>query len=108
VITYEAVLADVIRMLETIMSDWDIEGEIRETSLVLGDIGLESIEAVALATEIAERYGRELPFAEFLSARLEQPEQEEAGYLQGKDFTVGELVDFVTRELNGQVRGMAG
>jgi acyl carrier protein len=101
VIVRATVLAHVIQTIERLMGDWELEGEIGEDSLLLGDIGLESIDAVALATEIAETYGRELPFDRFLSARLDQ---EEMAYLQWKDFTVGELVDFVTTELNAQER----
>jgi acyl carrier protein len=87
----EDVLSHVIQTIERIIGDWELEEEITENSTILGDIGLESIDAVALATDVAETYGRQLPFADFLSARLEADTM---------DFTVGELVDFITRELN--------
>jgi acyl carrier protein len=95
VIAYETVLADVIEIIESISGDWELEEEIREDSWVLRDLGMESIDAVALGTEIAEKYGRELPFARFLVAHLEQ---------DPGDFTVGQLVAFMTRELNAHGR----
>jgi acyl carrier protein len=91
VISREAVLLDVIGILQELMGDWEFEGEIREDSYMWKDLGLESIDAVALGSGINERYQRTLPFAQFLYA-LAQQEQ--------KDFTVGQLVDFVTRALN--------
>jgi acyl carrier protein len=91
VIAREAVLSDVIGILEDLMGDWEFGADIREDSYMWKDLGLESIDAVALGSGINERYQRTLPFAQFL---YELSQQEE------KDFTVGQLVDFVTRALN--------
>ncbi len=94
----ETVLPDVIAILEELLGDWEFEGEIREDSYMWKDLGLESIDAVALGSGINERYQRTLPFARFLYD-LAQQEQ--------RDFTVGQLVDFVTRALNAEQAGVA-
>jgi acyl carrier protein len=91
VIPRETVLADVIAILKGLMGDWEFEGELREDSLLLEELGLESIDAVVLGTSIQEKYQRTLPFPQFL---IELREREQ------RDFTIGELVDFVTRALN--------
>jgi acyl carrier protein len=93
----ETVLSDVITILMDLMGDWEFEGEIREDSTVLEELGLESIDAVALGGEIEEKYQRTLPFAQFL---IELHERERS------DFTVGQLVDFVTRALNAEPVGV--
>ncbi|MDQ5854342.1 MAG: acyl carrier protein [Chloroflexota bacterium] len=94
----ETVLSDVIAILEELLGDWDFQGEIREDSSILEELGLESIDAVALGSEIEEKYGRSLPFAQFL---VDLREQEQS------DFTVGQLVDFVTRALKAEEIGAA-
>lgn len=91
VIERDTVLSDVIAILEELMGDWERPEDIREDSLILEELGLESIDAVALGTEIEEKYQRTLPFAQFL---VELQAQER------RDFTVGQLVDFVTRALS--------
>jgi acyl carrier protein len=91
VIRRETVLADVIGILETLSGDWELESEIREGAYLLGELGLESIDAVALGTAIEEKYQRAIPYVQFL-LQLEQNEV--------RDFTVGEFVDFITEELN--------
>lgn len=94
----ETVLADVIAIVEQLLGDWEFQGEIREDSYILEELGLESIDAVALGSELEEKYRRSLPFAQFL---IDLRERERS------DFTVGELVDFVTRALHTEKIGVA-
>lgn len=94
----QTVLADVVRILEELTADWDREAEIREDSEMLAELGLESIDLVALGAGIEETYRRSLPYPQFIIALTEQ---------QRTDFTVGELVDFVVRELNAPSDGRA-
>ena len=101
-IARETVLVDVLQIIDALMGDWELESEVTKDSWVLRDLGLESIDAVALGSQIAEKYGRELPFAEFFISVMEQRSGGfvPAGEPEPGDFTVGELVDFMTRELN--------
>ena len=78
-------------MLKELRGDWEEDGEVSDDTMVLEDLGLESIDAVALGTGIEEKYQRSLPFAQFLLSLKEQGRQ---------DFSVGQLVDFVSAELN--------
>jgi acyl carrier protein len=91
-ITRVTIKEDVLALFKELRGDWESSDEdIREDSYVLEDLGFESIDAVALGTSIEEKYQRPLPFAQFL---LDLQEQEK------RDFTVGQLIDFVARELN--------
>ena len=89
--TRQMVQQDVVALLKELRGDWEEDDEIRDDTMVLEDLGLESIDAVALGTGIEETYQRSLPFAQFLLSLKEQGRQ---------DFSVGQLVDFVSAELN--------
>ncbi len=91
------ILADVVSILQELLEDWEFDGAITEASYVLGDLGLESIDAVALGTALEEKYQRTLPFAQFLSAKVQS---DQASTELNLDFTVGEIVDFVVSALN--------
>src|SRR5258706_445600 len=58
----------------------------------------ESIDAVALGSEIEEHFGQTLPFAEFLTR---------AGEQELDDITIGNLLDFLMSNLN-ESAGKAG
>jgi acyl carrier protein len=88
----ETILADVKALLEELTGDWELETEIGDDSLLLGDVGLESIDLVALGTGIEEKYQRPLSYAQLLTQLGEQERQ---------DLTVAELVDFVLEQLKG-------
>jgi acyl carrier protein len=85
------VLSDVIDILNTLLDDWELDVEIREDTYVLAELGLESIDVVALASAVDEKYQRSLPFARFVS---------ELQSRQQRDFTIGRFVEFVTQALN--------
>jgi acyl carrier protein len=91
VISSDTVLNDVIAILNNLLDDWELEAEIREDSYVLADLGLESIDVVALASAVDAKYQSSLPFAQFIS---------ELQSLEQRDFTIGRFVEFVTRALN--------
>ena len=81
-----SVVADILR--EVIGEDWAADVEItRETSFA-ADLELESIEFVALAERLQERYGADVDFV---------------GWLSGKSLDaiialrVGDLVEFIER-----------
>jgi acyl carrier protein len=90
-ITRDQVLADTMEMLASQREDWEYSGEITEDTLLLGELGLSSIDVVVLAALVQERYGRELPFQEYYV------QTESSG---ARDVSVGEWVDFVHRALN--------
>jgi acyl carrier protein len=66
---------DILDLLSEMADDWEYDGELTETTHLLTDLGLESLDLVVLGTSIQGRYGR-LPFAD-------------------RDVSVGELVAFV-------------
>ena len=91
-ITREAVLADVLNLLNQLARDWEYSGEISPETYLFADLGFESIDAVVLASFIQERYKQQFPFPQLLA---------ELGQREVKDIRLGELVDFIHCHLNG-------
>lgn len=92
-ITRDAVLGDLIKILEEMTVDWDTDfsGKISSETYLKANLGFESINVVYLIAELQERYGRR----DFLSERL--------FVVDGKpvlDLKVGELVEFIVQRLN--------
>lgn len=81
------ILADVLDLMGTLAGDWDYDGEISQDTLLLSEMGFESLDLVVLGTAIQERYGR-LPFAQLLA---------DIGQRESRDLSVGELVEFIER-----------
>jgi acyl carrier protein len=77
------------KTLEELARDWDLPDAISSDSKLFTELGLESLDAVILATSIQEKYGKPMPFAE-LFAEIGQ---------ERRDLTVSELVDFTWRSL---------
>ena len=77
------------KTLEDLARDWDLSAAVSPDSKLFSELGLESLDAVILATSIQEKYGKTMPFAE-LFAEIGQ---------QQRDLTVAELVDFTWRSL---------
>jgi acyl carrier protein len=77
------------KTLEDLAQDWDVAGSVTLDSKLFSELGLESLDAVILATSIQEKYGKAMPFAELFA---------EIGEKQ-RDLTVSELVDFTWRSL---------
>lgn len=88
----EAVLAEVARMVrEVIGEEWVEEVPIAMATSFARDLELESIEFVALAERLREKYGRSVDFAGWL-AGMELN--------QIIELNVGELVEFIVRCLS--------
>ena len=77
-------------LLKSLKEDWDYSAELTEDTGLFGDLGFESIDAVALGAAIEEHFGEQLPFAEFLTIAKDK---------NLKDITIGYLVDFLTAHL---------
>jgi acyl carrier protein len=85
----EEVLSEVARLVrEVIGEDWAEDVPITMATSIARDLELESIEFVALAEQLKERFGRSVDFA---------------GWLAGMELNqiielkVGELVEFIVR-----------
>lgn len=92
-ITSDAILGDLIKILEEMTVDWDTDfsGKICSETYLKADLGFGSINVVYLIAELQERYGRR----DFLSERL--------FVVGGKpvlDLKVGDLVEFIVQRLN--------
>jgi acyl carrier protein len=81
------VLADVLQLMNQLADDWEYTEPITPDTLLLAELGLESLDLVVLGTTIQQRYGR-LPFTEFLAEIGQRP-------VEQRDVTVSELVAFV-------------
>ncbi|MEU9384315.1 acyl carrier protein [Streptomyces sp. NPDC048279] len=93
----EAVLADLTRMLRTLLEEYgDDDAEIRMSTTFNRDLELESIDLVTLAGLLEERYGKRVNFAEFLAGM-------EFDEIIG--LTVGRLVEFVVWSLKATEAG---
>jgi acyl carrier protein len=85
------VFTDIVGILDTIMGDWEHSEEITLETGLYRDLGLESIDGAVLGGAIEELYQRNLPFAQFLSEMNQRGAQ---------DLLVGDLVDFLYRQLH--------
>src|SRR5262245_55291645 len=92
---YPLILADVLELMGGLAGDWEYSGDITEETYLLGDLGFESLDLVVLGTSLQERYGR-LPFSELMA---------EIGQRELQDVSVGEMVQFITKNLNGKADG---
>jgi acyl carrier protein len=93
----EAVLSEVARMVRDVIGEeWVEEVPITMTTSFARDLELESIEFVALAEQLKERFGRSVDFAGWL-AGMELN--------QVIELKVGELVDFIVRCLSQREGG---
>lgn len=82
----------VLRLLEELCRDWDYSRPVGPDSLLFSELGLESLDAVVLATSIQEHFGQQMPFAELLAAIGEQQ----------RDLSIAELVDFIDKHLGSR------
>jgi acyl carrier protein len=85
----EQVLDDLASVLRDFHGRTYTEPIVRTTRF-FADLGLASIDAVVLGETLEQRYGRRLPFAELMA---------ELGAREDRDLQVGELVEFLMREL---------
>ena len=87
----EAVLAEVLELVNELAGDWEFDGEVTADTFFLADLGLESLDLVVLGTSIQYKYGA-LPFAEYLAELGQRPVEE-------RDVKVSDFVDFITTSL---------
>lgn len=89
----EAILGEVIQILEYMTSDWDLEfsGKIGTDTRLIADLWFESIDVVQFVVAIEERFmRRDLPMEDLLMV--------DGRYVD--DLRVAEVVDFLHERLN--------
>jgi acyl carrier protein len=89
----EAILQDIVAILHSMTSDWDMEfsGPIGAHTRLMADLQCESIDIVQFIVAIEERFAtRHLPFEELLMT--------DGRYVD--EIRVGDAVDFLHRHLN--------
>src|SRR5262249_60838790 len=97
-VTKDAVLSDVLNLLNQLARDWEYSGEITPETFLFADLGFESIDAVILASFVQEHYGRPFPFPQLLA---------DIGQREVKDLKISELVDFIYQHLTNAPAGVA-
>lgn len=90
--TREEVAVFAFEKLNALAEDWDYSEEITEDTLLFRQLGLESLDVVVLGIAFQDRFQRQMPFAELFA---------ELGEKQ-KDLSVGELIDFVFDQVQGE------
>ncbi len=93
------ILTDVLNLMSQMAGDWEYDGDIGPETLLLAELGLESLDLVVLGTMIQQQYGR-LPFAEYLAEIGQRP-------LESRDVSVADLVNFVSENAINRVGGGA-
>lgn len=91
--TQEALLADVIKILQEMTSDWEMEfsDPIGPGTMIISDLEFESIDVVQFVVQIEEFYQRkDLPFEKLL--------MRDGRYRD--DLSVQEVVDFLQASLS--------
>jgi acyl carrier protein len=91
--TKDAILADILEILEDMTSDWDMgfAGKISPETRLAADLAFESIQVVQLGIAIEERFhAQELPFQELFMLDDRN----------GRDLRVADLVDFLYTQFN--------
>ena len=87
----ESIFLTLSGMLVKMLGDWEFSGEITPETLLVADLGLESLDIVVLGETIQKQYQRTLPFTQFFS---------EIGEREFRDIRVGEFVEFTYQHLN--------
>lgn len=90
--TLDAIVARLKEVLEDFIADWDTELDepIGPDTLLLEDLGFESIDIIQLVVAIEEAFGRrKLPFEKVL--------MQDGRYVD--DLSVGQIAEFLQQEL---------
>jgi acyl carrier protein len=90
--TRESIRTDLMTLLTTLRDDWEYDQELTDDTGLFGDLGFESIDAVALGSALESHFDKQLPFAEFLTLAKER---------KLKDITIGYLLEFLVTQLLG-------
>lgn len=93
------VFADLLDLITQLAGDWEYSGPVTAETLLVRDLGLESLDLVVLGTSIQHRYGR-IPFAELLADLGQRP-------VEQRDLSVADLVAFVSRHRSQATAGEA-
>jgi acyl carrier protein len=91
-VTREQIGTDLEQIFNDTMGDWEYSGKITPETRLFADLGLESIDMVALGGAIEECYRRTFPFAQWLSQLRDQ---------QVDDIRVNDVIQFLHDNLNG-------
>jgi acyl carrier protein len=86
----DQILNDVAELIRTHHAR-EYSGRIDRDTRFFGDLGLASIDAVVLAERLETHYDRKLAFGELMA---------DLGSRVDRDLRVGELTDFLFRQLN--------
>lgn len=87
----ESIFCTLSGMLVKMLGDWEYSGEITLETLLVSDLGLESLDIVVLGETIQKHYAKNLPFTRFYA---------ELGQREARDIRVGDFVDFIYQHLN--------
>jgi acyl carrier protein len=82
----EQIATDLAAICRDTMGDWEYSGEITPETRIFADLGLESIDLVALGGAIEEHYRRTFPFAQWLTELRDR---------QVDDIRVGDVLQFL-------------
>jgi acyl carrier protein len=88
--TREKILAEVLELLNSVVQDWEFDGQIGADTRVFADLAFESLDLVVLGSKVQERFGQTLPFPQLFA---------EIGQREVRDLTIGEWVDFIHRHI---------
>lgn len=86
----EQIATDLTAIFKETMGDWEYSGEITPETRIFADLGLESIDVVALGGAIEEHYRRTFPFAQWLTQLRDQ---------QVDDVRVNDVIQFLHENL---------
>lgn len=86
----DQITADLTKIFNETMGDWEYSGEITPETRLFADLGLESIDLVALGGAIEEHYRRTFPFAQWLTQLRD---------LQVDDIRVKDVIQFLHENL---------
>ena len=90
-VTREQIAADLEKIFTDTMGDWEYSGEITPETRLFNDLGLESVDLVAVGGAIEEHYRRTFPFAQWLNQMRDQ---------QVEDIRVNDVIQFLYDNLN--------
>lgn len=88
--TRQQILEYILSTLGDLCRDWDYAEEVGPATGLFAQLGMESLDAVVLATSIQDHFDHIMPFAELFAELGEQQ----------RDLTVAELVDFIHTNLS--------
>lgn len=91
--TQQQILAYLLSTLGELCQDWDYTEDLGPETRLFTQLGMESLDAVVLATSIQDHYHQVMPFAQLFAELGEQQ----------RDLTVGELVDFIDRHRSAPI-----